>query len=353
MTRYYQRIWLASPRWLAFPILSIMAWSPLVGAPPPLEDPDGPSQKQGSAVIDGVEPAVYLEKLESEGPPPLELEPPAEPAPGATAPVPATVPEAPDVPSVPNVPEPVVSQETQTPNQAASEATQTEEPPIEDEKAAATEEASDLPVPPASVTPEVVETEAMETPEVEEEKKTNVATITLEELKEHETMSASTKEYLEMCLSLTRMNLVYKYGGANPSEGGMDCSGFVYHVLREIGYKSPPRASNGQYSWVRRDGTFHAVLGSKDDTFELDDMTPGDLMFWTNTYAIERDIPITHVMVYLGTRKSDGQRVMVGASEGRRYDGEARYGVSVFEFQLSRQGRGSFVGYGSLPAKAE
>ncbi|MEJ6571902.1 MAG: NlpC/P60 family protein [Akkermansiaceae bacterium] len=40
--------------------------------------------------------------------------------------------------------------------------------------------------------------------------------------------------------------LKYKFGGANPSVGGFDCSGAMYYVLRGSGYK-PPRTSAQQY----------------------------------------------------------------------------------------------------------
>ncbi|MGZ5002931.1 MAG: C40 family peptidase, partial [Chthoniobacterales bacterium] len=83
---------------------------------------------------------------------------------------------------------------------------------------------------------------------------------------------------------------------------------------------------------------------------------PGDLMFWTGTYDINRDPPITHAMIYLGREKSTGRRIMVGASDGRTYHDESRYGVSVFDFRVSRPGHAAtngrtpdFVGYGKIP----
>jgi hypothetical protein len=38
------------------------------------------------------------------------------------------------------------------------------------------------------------------------------------------------------------------------------------------------------------------ALAANEDTFELDELAPGDLMFWTGTYSIELDPPITHAM---------------------------------------------------------
>jgi hypothetical protein len=94
----------------------------------------------------------------------------------------------------------------------------------------------------------------------------------------------------------------------------------------------------------------------KEDTFELEELKPGDLLFWTGTYAIERDPPITHAMIYLGRKKGSNQRIMVGASDGRTYEGESRYGVSIFDFKIPKpaktnEGRMSpnFIGYGQIP----
>jgi hypothetical protein len=69
-------------------------------------------------------------------------------------------------------------------------------------------------------------------------------------------------------------------------------------------------------------------------------------------------------MIYLGIDRETGQRVMVGASDGRTFNGKSRYGVSVFDFQLPRPGAKSdlapqaqaetpsttrFIGYGPAP----
>ena len=159
-----------------------------------------------------------------------------------------------------------------------------------------------------------------------------------------------------MALELTRRNLDYKYGSADPANGGMDCSGFVFYVLTQNGIRDVPRDSSQQYIWLRKAGTFRAVNSRHDDTFELDELKPGDLLFWTGTYSIERDPPITHAMIYLGREKGTNQRVMVGASDGRTYKGESRYGVSVFDFKVSRLGKTEegrttpmFIGYGHIP----
>ncbi len=160
-----------------------------------------------------------------------------------------------------------------------------------------------------------------------------------------------------MSLELTKQNLNYKYGSADPANGGMDCSGFVYYVLTQNGVRDVPRDSSQQYIWIRKSGNFRAVVSRDPGTFELDELKPGDLLFWTGTYSIERDPPITHSMIYLGRQKGNGRRIMVGSSDGRSFDGIQRYGVSVFDFKLSKPKADKdtklsplFVGYGSIPA---
>jgi cell wall-associated NlpC family hydrolase len=184
-----------------------------------------------------------------------------------------------------------------------------------------------------------------------------VSTLPTSELAGFSSANPGVQAIIVKSLELTRQQLAYVYGSSDPVRGGLDCSGFVYYVLREFNIKGVPRQSNEQYAWVRKKGRFFSVLSSDPETFELEDLQPGDLMFWTNTYKVERDIPITHVMIYLGKRKSDGQRVMVGASEGRTYKGASQYGVSVFDFHMpSRKkqsdGTGAFVGYGRIPGIA-
>ena len=163
------------------------------------------------------------------------------------------------------------------------------------------------------------------------------------------------KKLVEASLALAARNLTYKYGSADPANGGMDCSGFVYYILRENGFNEVPRDSSQQYVWVRKSGRFEAVISKSDDSFEMDNLKPGDLLFWTGTYDIERDPPITHAMIYLGKEKSTGRRIMAGASDGRVYRDQSRFGVSIFDFKVSRSKAAAngrtpdFVGYGRIP----
>jgi cell wall-associated NlpC family hydrolase len=182
------------------------------------------------------------------------------------------------------------------------------------------------------------------------------ATISPAEISGYENYSPEVRKIIDLALSLTTMNLGYKYGSADPANGGMDCSGFIYYALSRCGIQEVPRDAREQYIWVRKAGNFQVVLAHRDDTFELDALRPGDLLFWGSTYSVNRDPAITYTMIYLGREKETNRRIMVGASDGRTYKGQSRFGVSVFDFKVApakateddRPGP-VFVGYARIP----
>ena len=185
-------------------------------------------------------------------------------------------------------------------------------------------------------------------------------TLSPDQIADYDGYPPKVRQILDAGLTLTKQNLGYTYGSADPKNGGIDCSGFIYYVLQQNGLPDVPRDSSQQYVWLRRARRFESVLSEKDDSFELEDLKPGDLLFWTGTYSIQRDPPITHAMIYLGREKKTGSRVMVGASDGRVYQGESRFGVSVFDFKIQRRetnGEGklrpTFIGYGHIPSLQE
>lgn len=184
------------------------------------------------------------------------------------------------------------------------------------------------------------------------------ATLDTADLAEFGKQPEKVRKLIESALALTKLDLTYTYGSADPANGGMDCSGFIYYVLRENGFDDVPRDASGQYVWVRKAKTFQAVLSTHIDSFELADLRPGDLLFWIGTYDVQRDPPITHSMIYLGTEKATHKAVMVGSTDGRSYNGKSRWGVSVFDFKANasmapldpqKKTRAVFVGYARIP----
>ena len=185
-------------------------------------------------------------------------------------------------------------------------------------------------------------------------------TLSANEITGYESYSPNVRRIIDAGLELTKQNLGYNYGSADPGNGGMDCSGFIYYLLTQNGFKDVPRDSSQQYVWVRKAGNFNAVLSRHEDSFEFGDLKPGDLLFWSGTYNIDRDPPITHTMIYLGREKRTKKRVMVGSSDGRTYDGKQRWGVSVFDFKMPPPPNSgdakispAFVGYGRIPGLSE
>jgi peptidoglycan DL-endopeptidase CwlO len=181
-------------------------------------------------------------------------------------------------------------------------------------------------------------------------------TLSPDEIAGYDSYPPKVRQILDAGLELTKQNLGYTYGSADPANGGMDCSGFIYYLLTENGFKDVPRDSSQQYVWVRKAGNFNSVLSRHEDTFELDALKPGDLLFWSGTYNIDRDPPVTHTMIYLGREKRTKKRVMIGSSDGRTYDGKQRWGVSVFDFKMPPPPNSGdakispvFVGYGRIP----
>ncbi|MBV9658168.1 MAG: C40 family peptidase [Verrucomicrobia bacterium] len=196
-----------------------------------------------------------------------------------------------------------------------------------------------------------------------------VASLKPEELADFEKLPSPVRKLLAAALDLTSRNLTYTYGSADPAAGGMDCSGTIYYLLHGAGFDDVPRQANEQYLWVRQRATFYAVLSKANENVELRELRPGDLLFWTGTYKIDRDPPVTHTMIYLGRRKKDGKPLMFGASDGRSYDGQRCNGVSVFDFKLpatrvvgdtadasttaAPDRAPNFAGYGPVPGMAE
>jgi cell wall-associated NlpC family hydrolase len=84
------------------------------------------------------------------------------------------------------------------------------------------------------------------------------------------------------------LGVPYVFGGVNPAIG-LDCSGLVQLVYRQVGL-SLPRTAQQQYDATPRIGR--------------DELQPGDLVFFARTYADPHDW-VTHVGIYVG----DGMQI--------------------------------------------
>lgn len=178
-------------------------------------------------------------------------------------------------------------------------------------------------------------------------------------LKGFEELPEGRKALIEAALQATGevAGMPYKYGGNGAADGGFDCSGAMYHVLRKAGLK-PPRTSADQFLWVRENSKLHPVpLAARDITHEsFAALQPGDLIFWTGTYEPDdgRLVKITHVAMFLGYEEKDGLPVMINATDGRSYRGEKVNGYGICDFRVPKaDAKARLVGYGIPPGLAE
>ena len=182
--------------------------------------------------------------------------------------------------------------------------------------------------------------------------KAAVTSMKPEELAGFDQQPREVRELITAALKLTERNLTYTYGSSNPDNGGMDCSGTIYHVLRGQKISTVPRQSDHICGWVMKKSTFTRTKDVHSFDHEIfAALQPGDLVFWSGTYeAGQREIPVTHVMMYLGKRASDGKPLVFGASNGRSYEGQKRCGVSVFNFKVpTAKSSSALYGFGPIP----
>jgi cell wall-associated NlpC family hydrolase len=83
-------------------------------------------------------------------------------------------------------------------------------------------------------------------------------------------------------LGMSKVGSRYRFGGTGPSS--FDCSGFVYYVVNNSGFR------------ISRDMGAQLAAGRRVST---DEMQPGDLVFFTNTYKRG----LSHAGIYIGNGK--------------------------------------------------
>ena len=185
------------------------------------------------------------------------------------------------------------------------------------------------------------------------------ALIETSQLIEFETLPEDRKRLIAGAIAVAKDSawLPYRFGGSDPKDGGFDCSGAMYFVMRKAGL-DPPRTSAEQFLWLNENGRLTGISPSVKslDHLEMKNLLPGDLLFWGGTYAPAdgRKVNITHVALFLGHEKKDRRAVMINATDGRSYRGTKANGYGVYDFQLPREGsKAVFMGYGTPPGIAE
>ena len=184
------------------------------------------------------------------------------------------------------------------------------------------------------------------------------ALIATTDLTDFDALPSDRKKLIEVAIAVAKDSpwLPYKFGGSSPADGGFDCSGAMYFVMNKAGLK-PPRTSADQYLWLKENNRLHETSSVHPiDHPSLAGLRPGDLLFWSGTYAPSdgRTVNITHVAIYLGKEKKGNRPVMINATDGRSYRGKQANGYGVYDFYLPKEGsRSTFVGFGTPPGIAE
>jgi len=176
------------------------------------------------------------------------------------------------------------------------------------------------------------------------------ALLAVAELAGFDSLPDDRRKLIEEAIGVARDSpwLPYLAGGAAPEEGGFDCSGAMYYILRKVGL-APPRSSGGLMLWLRSNGRLHLVSAEATDLkhSSFAALRPGDLLFWA-VAGPDGEMRVHHVAMYLGTEKKDQRPVMIGSSNGRSYRGQRSNGFGVQDLYVpAAESSSRLVGYGT------
>ena len=161
------------------------------------------------------------------------------------------------------------------------------------------------------------------------------------------TMSAASGDWAARFFQQARMlgneGIEYDDDWRPPGEAHswvMDCSNTSRYLYKVTAGIQLPRTASDQYYYLHLQGkAWDAPMNSQgfvDTEFLRRSLKPGDLLFWENTYKPERQPPITHVMVYLGTNDK-GQWIMAGSQSSRGGEHNRRNGgPDIYVFRPSQ-----------------
>ena len=120
----------------------------------------------------------------------------------------------------------------------------------------------------------------------------------------------------------------------------MDCSNTSRYLYQTVAGIELPRTASDQYYYLHlQDKAWDvptAGNGFADCNYLRAHLKPGDLLFWENTYRPERQPPITHVMIFLGSN-ARGQWIMAGSQTSRGGEhNRSNGGPDVYVFDPTR-----------------
>jgi LysM repeat protein len=149
--------------------------------------------------------------------------------------------------------------------------------------------------------------------------------------------------FLQQARALGSQGIGYDDDWRPPGESRswtMDCSNTTRYLYKVTTGIQLPRTASDQYYYLHLQGKAWDVPqianGMPDTNYLRQNLKPGDLLFWENTYRPERQPPITHVMVYLGT-DAQGRWLMAGSQSSRGGEHNRRNGgPDVYVFRPSQ-----------------
>ncbi|MCE0523250.1 MAG: LysM peptidoglycan-binding domain-containing protein [Methylacidiphilales bacterium] len=149
--------------------------------------------------------------------------------------------------------------------------------------------------------------------------------------------------FLQEARALGDQGIEYDEDWRPPGESrawAMDCSNTARYLYKVTTGLQLPRTASDQYYYLHLQGKAWDVPqttdGWADDNYLRRNLRPGDLLFWENTYRPERQPPITHVMIFLGTNDK-GQWIMAGSQTSRGGEHNRRNGgPDIYVFRPSQ-----------------
>jgi LysM repeat protein/cell wall-associated NlpC family hydrolase len=146
--------------------------------------------------------------------------------------------------------------------------------------------------------------------------------------------------FTQVARDLGDRGLAYDEDWCPPGESTswtMDCSNTTRYLYKVTAGIQLPRTASDQYYYLHLQNKAWDVPqlanGFADCNYLRQNLRPGDLLFWENTYKPERQPPITHVMVFLGTN-ARGEWIMAGSQTSRGGEHNRRDGgpdIYVFD----------------------
>ena len=159
--------------------------------------------------------------------------------------------------------------------------------------------------------------------------------------------------FMKEALTLSSQGIEYDESWRPPGEAhawAMDCSNTSRYLYKVTTGLQLPRTASDQYYYLHLQNKAWDVpqdsTGYADMAFLREKLKPGDLLFWENTYRPERQPPITHVMIFLGTNEK-GEWIMVGSQSSRGGMHNRRNGgpdIYVFDPHKPSGGYGTWLG---------